>query len=281
MNYTKKSFKNIGILSILSMVLLACSTNVFASDNITSIESINSIDNIDFIIGNIDFDLEDTTDGVISEKDWETLSMKQIDEKMIQAGKKAIGDKQDPLYNFTQDQIRQLTDEEWDAIDKKYEELYGNYQLMDDEYFPEYKEEIIKEVMFEYNIIKDELSSDVRNKIDQSIKKLTSIDNEDDLFSLLDEMYELVEDKVEDYWESEYEDDFSEEKDFMINEIKDVYQDIKKDLSTEIQNKIENAIKELLTIDNDEDFFNLTDEMYQMAEKQLDNYYNSLYGEEL
>lgn len=59
-------------------------------------------------------------DKVISEKDWNTLSMKDIDAKLKAAGVEALGDTKDPLYDKTPAEIEALSDAEWKKIDAQY-----------------------------------------------------------------------------------------------------------------------------------------------------------------
>lgn len=62
-------------------------------------------------------------DAVITEHDWDTLSMKQIDEKLKKAGIDPIGDKEDPLYTKTPTEISAMSDDERNAVEKIYEKL--------------------------------------------------------------------------------------------------------------------------------------------------------------
>lgn len=59
-------------------------------------------------------------DKVISDNDWDTLSMKQIDAKLVAAGLEAVGDEADPLYNMTGAEIEKLTEADWAKIEAQY-----------------------------------------------------------------------------------------------------------------------------------------------------------------
>jgi PHD/YefM family antitoxin component YafN of YafNO toxin-antitoxin module len=69
-------------------------------------------------------DLPDPFEGVVSEDDWENLSMKEIDEKLKKAGKQPIGFEKDPLYELTPQEIEKLTDDEWREIEKQIQEIF-------------------------------------------------------------------------------------------------------------------------------------------------------------
>ncbi len=147
-------------------------------------------------------DFIDPTQGIISEKDWDTLSMKQIDEKMKKAGKDTIGDSQNPLYTLTVKQIDNLSNAQWEKIDAKYNELYGDFEedyIIDFEEddmgfddFSDYKDEILIEVKSDYQAIKKDVSKENQKKIETSLKKLEKIDIEDTFFQLLDEIILLL-----------------------------------------------------------------------------------------
>lgn len=161
----------------------------------------------------------DQVDAVITESDWDTLSDKQIDEKLQAAGLEVLGDPQDPLYEMTMGQMDALTDEEWDEIDAQYEELYGHEDWDEEDYYDEdfdseyidedfefdtEKSDIIEEVQEIFAEIKSELDADVAKEIKTIIDSLQSIDEEDEFFESLDTVYELAPDEIDVYFESEY-----------------------------------------------------------------------------
>ena len=50
---------------------------------------------------------------VLSQKDWETLSMKEMNEKFKKAGKPLPFNERDPLYSFRPAEINEFTKEDW------------------------------------------------------------------------------------------------------------------------------------------------------------------------
>jgi len=50
---------------------------------------------------------EDPTYGIISESEWDILSMQEIDQKLQEAGKSSIGDPNDPFYTLTPQEIEE------------------------------------------------------------------------------------------------------------------------------------------------------------------------------
>ncbi len=59
-------------------------------------------------------------DEVIDKQDWETLSFKQIDDKLVQAWLKPIGDPEDAWYTiFPEDVNKVVTQDEWDTLSFK------------------------------------------------------------------------------------------------------------------------------------------------------------------
>lgn len=84
--------------------------------------------------GNIDYaalsgDTEVIVDeyaGILTDTDWQTLSMKQIDEKIVAAGKPQIykDNVNDPLYNITLAEMEKFTKADWEKIDAEYTKMY-------------------------------------------------------------------------------------------------------------------------------------------------------------
>lgn len=83
----------------------------------------------------------DKINAIITEKDWETLSGAQIDQKLRHAGIDVEPtDPRDPIYNLTPTEIEKLSDEQWVKIEKTLIEIYGDeavetidYTEIDDE----------------------------------------------------------------------------------------------------------------------------------------------------
>ena len=151
--------------------------------------------------------IEDSTIWIISTVDWDTLSMKEIDNKLKEAGKKTIGDSKDPLYDLNPFQIEKLTDKEWKSIKEQQIKLYGkdfseqtelelidvSFEEMEFEKFDFTKENFLKGMKVDYKNIKNKLSKDVISKIDEWFKKLESTNKEEEFFKISDKMSILVE----------------------------------------------------------------------------------------
>jgi hypothetical protein len=73
---------------------------------------------------------------------------------------------------------------------------------------------------------------------------------------------------------------FEDYKDEDITEIKTAYNSIKKDLSVDTQKEIEKLMSTLSGINDEYKFKKAIDQMYSLAESQLDKYYDSLYGDD-
>lgn len=87
---------------------------------------------------------------IITEKDWETLSSEQIDEKLRKAGMEVEpADTRDPLYKLTPMEIENLTESEWTEIEKTLIEIYGEDAVETTE---EFEIDEISEKMFEEKI---------------------------------------------------------------------------------------------------------------------------------
>jgi len=119
---TNKIFtkKNIALMAVTPIITVGLALAPFAS---AAQHQNNHMDD--------SINIEEVTKGIISDKEWESLSMKQVDVKLKAAGKKMIGDAKDPLYNLTPAQVDKLSEKEWEAIDKKYVNLYGEDFLND------------------------------------------------------------------------------------------------------------------------------------------------------
>lgn len=64
--------------------------------------------------------------GVLTDDDWQTLSMKQIDDKLVAAGKNPVYSdyKKDPMYNVTAAEAEKFTEADWLRIDAEYAKIY-------------------------------------------------------------------------------------------------------------------------------------------------------------
>ncbi len=130
MKTTKKTTAIIAITSLLVLTsLIVLSRSVLADNYKPEKQDIVFSENYseeDFDTGFYFSPSEDITEGIISEEDWNTLSMKQIDEKLKAAGiETELVDHRDPLYNLTPAEMDKLTEAQWEEIDKKLIEIYG------------------------------------------------------------------------------------------------------------------------------------------------------------
>ena len=163
--------------------------------------------------------IEDSTIWIISTVDWDTLSMKEIDNKLKEAGKKTIGDSKDPLYDLNPFQIEKLTDKEWKSIKEQQIKLYGkdfseqtelelidvSFEEMEFEKFDFTKENFLKGMKVDYKNIKNKLSKDVISKIDEWFKKLESTNKEEEFFKISDKMSILIENAFFEYLKEAWE----------------------------------------------------------------------------
>ncbi len=72
----------------------------------------------------------DEVDGTISNEDWDNLSAKEIDEKLLAADLVPIGDPEDPFYNLSGIEIDLLSDERYDELYFEYEDQLFNEDVL-------------------------------------------------------------------------------------------------------------------------------------------------------
>ena len=158
-------------------------------------------------------------------------------------------------------------------------EMVGMENISSRLVFDKATSEMVKEITIvelngvKYEVSETEIKTEWLNPIEHT-----------DIFS--PNKYELK--KVEEYEPYEgsffgmepidFEVNFEEEKNEAVIEIKTIYTVIKKDLSVTTQKEIEKLIATLSNIKDEDKFEEVIDQIYSLAESQLDKYYDSLYG---
>lgn len=214
----------------LAPIAAAASANpavVQAEQPTANIEELDFPVNYDFEDFDFDADWDETDDyidelieaGVITEADLDTLSMEEVDRKLKAAGKETIFDSQDPLYKMTEAEIEKLTDEEWEKIEEKYVELYGE-DFFDDEDDWDEEDEYIDELIEAGVITEEDFDKLSMEQIDAKLKaagKETIFDAQDPLYKMTEAEIEKLTDeeweKIEEKYVKLYGEDFFDDED--------------------------------------------------------------------
>ncbi len=155
----------------------------------------------------------ESIDAIITDHEWETLSMKAIDEKLNRAGIEAIGDPQDPLYAMSMAEIDALSDAEFDKLVGDY---YDDFDIIfdgeDEEFEFEYDFDQERTYLLEegrniFEAIKTKLDETTRNTFIAQFDVLENTHDEEKFFDIFDGLYDLAEDEIEAYFVEIYGDE--------------------------------------------------------------------------
>jgi hypothetical protein len=88
----------------------------------------------EFDLGDEEEHLGEEFEGIISLEEFNTLSMAEIDKKLVDAGEEPMFNQDDPLYNMNPEQIGKLSDEELNELYEGYgEDMVGEVEVVTEE----------------------------------------------------------------------------------------------------------------------------------------------------
>jgi len=223
--------------------------------------------------------------------------LKEVEKDIEKISRKDIFEELQEEISFIQDEVlkkqlssdasdlEKITDPKlfFDILDRVYEKLDAWYEGSesdggDGEYFSfeEEKKEILTSMEEE---LKYAEKDDIRKQIEESIKIMTPISDENQFFDTLDREYEKIDmlyekyfsdEDLEDFDEFEYgeEYNFEDTKKEILEELKEEIEEIK---NTILRERLQKFLWTLSVITDEESFFDTLDTIY--ADKELESYY--------
>ena len=138
-------------------------------------------------------------------------------------------------------------------------DLITGDEFLDGEYdFESEKPEILEELLEEIAELDD---SNLESELQEIYKKIEALDNEDDFFDTLHEMYEKLDMHYGEY--EEYEFDFAEERKFILEAVAEEIEYIDNE---ELQSELKKALEKLSAESDEDAFFEMLDAMYEKAD---------------
>lgn len=195
-------------LSALALAVLASA--VGGAYHVSAAPDMEPEDPEDVLMTMVNEDV-DPIDEIITDEDWDNLTGKEINDKIMNAGLEPLfTEAEDPFFHMNEKQIEALTDEEYDKVIAEFEAVYGPYEEQwEDEWDDEQYDE-------EMDVYIDELEAELEALL--KAKGFTEAEM-DQLYDLAEELFEAYEyeewaDDYEDYDDDEEEEDEDDIFDF-------------------------------------------------------------------